>query len=117
MTKTHTSFTVEEKDGGISDAPFSWRLVAKRLHFQDHRFGCDPVWGEGDARKYNEDAVPLPVDYAAAVKLNEDMKKNWKPTPMPAGFMNYMDLQKEGNERSVVKPESSRRPVSAPEKK
>jgi hypothetical protein len=108
VTKTHTSFTVEEKDGGTSNAPFSWRLVAKRLHFQDHRFGCDPVWGEGDTRKYNEDAVATPIDYVAAVRLNEERKKNWKPTPMPAGFIDYLQLQKEAQQPALTKPESSR---------
>ncbi len=81
-----TSFEVIEKQGGISNIRFSYRIMAKRLHFQDHRFGCDPVWGSGDTRKYSQYATPPPVDYDANVKFQEEQKRNWKPTPMPDGF-------------------------------
>ncbi len=33
-----TSFQVIEKQGGVSNVKFSYRVMAKRLHFADHRF-------------------------------------------------------------------------------
>ncbi len=36
-------FTVKEKNNGQSDIRFSYRIVAKRRFYQDHRFGVDPV--------------------------------------------------------------------------
>jgi hypothetical protein len=81
-----TSFEVIEKQGGISNIRFSYRIMAKRLHFQDHRFGCDPVWGSGDTRKYNQYATPPPVDYEENIEFQEQQKKSWKPTPIPDGF-------------------------------
>jgi hypothetical protein len=84
-----TGFTVKEKNGGASNVRFSYRLVAKRLHFPDHRFGNDPVWGPGDTRQYSERAAKRPLDYNEMVKQDEEAKKNWKPTPSPA--INYPD--------------------------
>jgi hypothetical protein len=69
--------------------------MAKRLHFQDHRFGNDPLWGPGDTRLYNQYATPPPVNYEENVKFQEMQKKNYVPTPMPAGFVDYFQLQKE----------------------
>jgi hypothetical protein len=39
--KTETGFEVREIQGGQSDITFSYRIIAKRKHYQDHRFGCD----------------------------------------------------------------------------
>jgi hypothetical protein len=39
--KTETGFEVREIQGGQSDIAFSYRIIAKRKHYQDHRFGCD----------------------------------------------------------------------------
>jgi hypothetical protein len=86
-------FTVKEKNGGTSNISFSYRIMAKRLHFQDHRFGNDPVWGAGDTRKYNQYAPPPPVDYETNKRFQEEQKKNYKPTPMPEGFVDYMTIQ------------------------
>lgn len=36
-----TGFDVIEKNEGTSNIEFSYRIVAKRLNYQDHRFGCD----------------------------------------------------------------------------
>jgi hypothetical protein len=99
-----TSFTVKEKNGGNSNTAFSYRVMAKRLHFQDHRYGNDPLWGAGDTRKYNQYAFPPPVDYNENVKFQEDQRKNWKPTPMPDGFIDYFTIQREAQERELVKP-------------
>ncbi len=79
-----TSFVVKEKNGGNSNVKFSYRVVAKRFHFPDHRFGSDPTWGEGDTRKYSEVAPKKPIDYQEALKQQKEMDKNWKPTPNPA---------------------------------
>ena len=99
-----TSFTVKEKNGGSSNTEFSYRVMAKRLHFQDHRYGNDPLWGAGDTRKYNQYATPPPVDYIENVKFQEDQRKNWKPTPMPEGFIDYFQIQNEAQERELLKP-------------
>jgi hypothetical protein len=71
-----TSFDVVEKNGGSSNVKFSYRIMAKRLHFADHRFGSDPVWGPGDTRKYNSDATPRPIDYYEGIRLDEQEKAN-----------------------------------------
>jgi hypothetical protein len=88
-------FIVKEKNGGTSNITFSYRIMAKRLHFQDHRFGNDPLWGPGDTRKYNQYATPPPVNYEENVKFQENQKKNYVPTPMPEGFVDYFQLQEE----------------------
>ncbi len=36
-------FTVKEKANGHSNIKFSYRIVAKRRFYQDHRFGIDPM--------------------------------------------------------------------------
>lgn len=97
-------FTVKEKNGGTSNITFSFRIMAKRLHFQDHRFGNDPLWGEGDTRKYNQYATPPPVDYNENVKFQEEQKRNFKPTPMPKGFIDYFQLQEEAKKLELEKP-------------
>ncbi|MFN5845861.1 MAG: hypothetical protein ACK46O_09135 [Flavobacteriia bacterium] len=79
-----TGFTVKEKNSGSSSVTFSYRLVAKRLHFPDHRFGNDPVWGPGDTRQYSERAPKRPTDYNEMVRQDEEAKRNWKPSPSPA---------------------------------
>ncbi|MBI2968050.1 MAG: hypothetical protein HYY40_09580 [Bacteroidetes bacterium] len=96
-------FIVREKNNGTSNISFSYRIMAKRLNFQDHRFGNDPVWGSGDTRKYSQYAPPPPVDYYENVKFQEDKKKNWKPTPMPEGFVDYLTLMRELGEKKVTK--------------
>ncbi len=80
-------FLVKEKQGGTSNIEFSYRIMAKRLHFQDHRFGSDPVWGGGDTRKYNKYATPPPVEYADKVKMDEYNKKNPQKDLYPEGFI------------------------------
>jgi len=97
-------FTVKEKNGGTSNITFSFRIMAKRLHFQDHRFGNDPLWGEGDTRKYNQYATPPPVDYNENVQFQERQKRNFKPTPMPKGFIDYFQLQEQTKKIEVAKP-------------
>jgi hypothetical protein len=37
----HDGFTVKEKKGGRSNVRFSFRVMAKRRFYQDHRFGVD----------------------------------------------------------------------------
>src|SRR3989338_2285698 len=106
VTKGTTSFTVKERNGGASNAEFSYRIMAKRLNFQDHRFGNDPVWGPGDTHKYSQYATPPPVDYDENVRFQESQRANWKQTPMPEGFIYYDQIQKEAQERALEKPET-----------
>ncbi|MES2556170.1 MAG: hypothetical protein V4604_08475 [Bacteroidota bacterium] len=106
VTKGTTSFTVKERNGGNSNAEFSYRIMAKRLHFQDHRFGNDPVWGPGDTHKYSQYATPPPVDYDENVRFQENQRANWKQTPMPEGFIYYDQIQKEAKERELTKPDA-----------
>lgn len=96
-------FTVKERSGGTSNIAFSYRILAKRLNFQDHRFGNDPVWGEGDTRIYSQYASPPSQDYATQVKKQEDEKKNFKPTPMPKGFIDYFTIQNENKQYETVR--------------
>ncbi|HLP56684.1 MAG TPA: hypothetical protein VK151_16725 [Fluviicola sp.] len=103
VTKGTTSFTVKERNGGTSNAEFSYRIMAKRLHFQDHRFGNDPVWGPGDTHKYSQYAPPPPIDYDENVKFQEAQRASWKQTPMPEGFIYYDQIQKEAKERELMK--------------
>lgn len=103
VTKGTTSFTVKERNGGNSNAAFSYRVMAKRVHFQDHRFGNDPVWGPGDTRQYSQYATPPKIDYEENVRLQEQMRRDWKQTPMPEGFIYYDQIQKEAQEREVTR--------------
>ena len=111
VTKGTNSFTVKEKNGGASNVEFSYRIVAKRYHFADHRFGNDPVWGKGDTRQYSQKAPTRPIDYDEAVKMDEEQKRNWKPTPMPEGFK-YLGLPNEKREAQAERPASSRRDIA-----
>ena len=95
VNKGTSSFEVKEKGNGISNASFSYRLVAKRLNFQDHRFGNDPVWGKGDTRKYMEYAYPPPVDYDGAIKLQERLKREGQQAPYMTGFVTQKQMQQE----------------------
>ncbi len=97
-----TGFIVKEKNGGTSNVKFSYKIMAKRFHFPDHRFGSDAVWGEGDTRKYSQVAPKKPIDYHEALKQQKEMDKNWKPIPNPA--VTYPQETTEGaNNRSSQK--------------
>lgn len=114
VEKGQTGFTVKEKNGGHSNTSFSYRIVAKRVNFQDHRYGNDPLWGPGDTRAYMQYAPPPPVDYTKSVALQDSLKQNFKPTPMPAGFIDYYQLQKEAQQMQV-KRDAPPQPVERPE--
>ena len=86
------SFQVKEKNNGTSNVKFSYRVVAKRYHFADHRFGNDPVWGKGDTREYSQKAPARPIDYDEAVKMDVEAKKNYKRPKMPEGFIYTEDF-------------------------
>ena len=94
-------FIVKEKNNGNSTISFSYRIMAKRLNFQDHRFGNDPVWGQGDTRKYNQFATPPPVDYNDNIIFQENQKKTFKPSLMPEGFVKQLELQNEAKSKEV----------------
>jgi hypothetical protein len=107
VVKGETGFTVKEKNGGNSNTKFSYRVTAKRVNFQDHRYGNDPLWGGGDTRQYMQYAPPPPVDYNQNIAFQDSLRKNYKPTPMPAGFIDWFTIQKEAQERALVKPASA----------
>jgi hypothetical protein len=48
-------------------------------------------------------APPPPVDYNANVAFQDSLNKNYKPTPMPQGFIDYFTLQREAQSRTLVK--------------
>lgn len=102
VTPGTTSFTVKEKNKGNSSTSFSYRVMAKRVNFQDHRYGNDPLWGGGDTRKYMQYAYPPPVDYDQNVKFQLEQKKNYKKTPMPEGFKYFSDIVEE-EKRSLTR--------------
>lgn len=109
VTPGTTSFTVKERNGGRSGAPFSFRVMAKRRNFQDHRFGNDPVWGPGDTRIYSDYASPPPVDYAENLRFQAAQRNRRSTTPVPAGFIRYEELQQ------ANQPPASRQPAPAPD--
>lgn len=100
VVKDKTWFTVIERNNGKSNAKFSWRLVAKRVHFQDHRFGNDPVWGPGDTRQYMEYSVPPKIDYNENVVLQAAKRAAGQKAPLPPGFVSWQQIQKEMNDRN-----------------
>jgi hypothetical protein len=104
VVKGETGFTVKEKNGGRSNTSFSYRVCAKRVNFQDHRYGNDPLWGPGDTRAYMQYAPPPPVDYNANVAFQDSLRRNWVQTPMPAGFITWEQLQKEAQIRANARP-------------
>jgi hypothetical protein len=113
VIKDATGFTVKEKNGGHSNTSFSYRISAKRVNFQDHRYGNDPLWGAGDTRGYMQYAPPPPIDYNENVAYQDSLRKNWKQTPMPAGFITYFQLQEEAAARATTR-EGAPRPVEQP---
>jgi hypothetical protein len=113
VTKDTTSFTVRERANGRSNAPFSYRVMAKRKHFQDHRFGNDPVWGPGDTRRYSEYAAPPPVDYAENVVFQEAQRARRSNLPVPEGFITYEQLQAEA--RRMATDNANTRDAQAPQ--
>ena len=88
VTPGSTSFKVKERNNGTSNADFSYRVMAKRVHFQDHRFGNDPVWGPGDTRTYSEYSQPPLIDYSANLQLQEEKKRSnsQKNSNLPASI-------------------------------
>ncbi len=114
IEKGTTYFKVKERNGGQSNAEFSYRIMAKRVNFQDHRFGNDPLWGPGDTRAYMQYADPPPVDYEECVKFWAEKRKNWKPTPMPAGFIDYLQIQREAGQFKTTRDEQPK-PVVRPD--
>lgn len=76
--KAGNYFVVKEIQGGTSDIAFSYRIIAKRNNYQDHRFGCDWMQPFEDNRDKNEYVKPYPVDPKVTQQWVEDetRKKN-----------------------------------------
>jgi hypothetical protein len=81
VTKGTTSFVVKERNNGHSNAAFSYRIIAKRVHFQDHRFGNDPVWGPGDTRQYSGYSTPPKIDYYENLEVQRTKEQMKYPMP------------------------------------
>jgi|694.fasta_scaffold69435_2 hypothetical protein len=69
-----TSFVVKELNGGNSNINFSFRITAKRLNYEDHRFGADLSWDNKDTRNNYQYVTPKPIDYSEALKLQQIQK-------------------------------------------
>lgn len=98
-----TSFKVKERNGGTSNASFSYRIMAKRLHFQDHRFGSDPVWGNEDTRQYFEYSMPPSVDYNENIGIQEQKRERAKNMRYPESIKRLGVLNMETNTGSAKK--------------
>jgi hypothetical protein len=92
VTPGTTSFKVKERAGGTSNVSFSYRIMAKRVHFQDHRFGNDPMWGPGDTRQYAEYSEPPKLDYFENLQLQERKKREGQRTPLPPSLQKVGEL-------------------------
>lgn len=114
VLKGETGFTVKEKNGGNSNTSFSYRIVAKRVNFQDHRYGNDPLWGPGDTRAYMQYAPAPPIDYTANVAFQDSIRKNFVQPPMPPGFVTWEMLQKQTQQMSTTRPDAPK-PIQRPE--
>ena len=63
IVKTGTSsFTVTEKANGHSNAEFTYRIMAKRRYYQDHRFGVDANQPLGDNTRKMSYQPPITTD-------------------------------------------------------
>jgi hypothetical protein len=103
INKDTDSFTVRELQGGTSNTAFSYRVMAKRKHYADHRFGHDPVYGDKDSNPYFSDVEPTPVAPAAYSTWRDRLRKEWKQPPMPPGFIGPDALMEQGANRVNMK--------------
>jgi hypothetical protein len=87
ITKGLTDFKVKESNNGKSNAAFTYKVIAKRLNFQDHRFGSDPVWQGIDNRKAAKYAPPPPIDYEENLKFQKQQALNIKENQIPLDFV------------------------------
>jgi hypothetical protein len=72
-------FMVKELANGQSGVKFSYRITCKRTNYQDHRFGSDPTWGDGDTRKDHAYVQPKSIDFntaKAAYELKKKLEQN-----------------------------------------
>jgi hypothetical protein len=83
VVKENDRFIVKEKNGGHSNVEFSYRVMAKRRFYEDHRFGVDMNQPFGDNLKNAKYVPPTTqdpivmkglVDHAAAQKEAEYKK-------------------------------------------
>ncbi len=79
-----TGFEVKELGGGNANVSFSYRVSAKRVNYQDHRFGFDPVGGSGDTRGSYQYVAPFPISEAEARSQMSANKAAGSKTTSPA---------------------------------
>jgi hypothetical protein len=102
VTKGTTSFKVKERNSGTSNSAFSYRIMAKRVHFQDHRFGSDPVWGPGDTRRFSQYSTPPAIDYYENLRIQEEKRAQSANAPVPDSFIKMTDIRKEMEKAKAV---------------
>lgn len=97
VVKQDGKFMVKEKNGGTSNIEFSYRIMAKRRFYEDHRFGVDANQDFGDnlsKAKYIEPTTQDPavmkafVEKAAAQKGPAPKPTQFKTTPTEVPVMN-----------------------------
>lgn len=91
-----SSFEVKEKANGTSNAKFSYRILAKRRNYQDHRFGVDanqPMEDNRNKFHYQEPTTTDPavmkafVDKVTREKEELDIKEHPKKSTMTGTFI------------------------------
>jgi hypothetical protein len=69
-----SGFTVKEKHGGSSNCRFSFRVLAKRRNYQDHRFGVDAMQPFEDNLSKAKYVQPVTTDMNEMKRLVENAK-------------------------------------------
>ena len=84
--KTSMSFEVREIQSGTSDVEFSYRIIAKRKYYQDHRFGCDWMQPFGDNTSLGVYIKPYIVSPKDTQKWVESEKAKKEATVKKSNF-------------------------------
>jgi len=71
----NTGFTVKEKNGGTSTISFSYRIMAKRRFYQEHRFGVDSNQPFGNNLEGFKDVEPITTDPEAMKKWVDEQTR------------------------------------------
>jgi hypothetical protein len=78
-----TGFEVHELNGGTANISFSYRVSAKRLNYEDFRFGADPVMRNKGTNVYMQPRA-IEVDWNKYDEARLAKKKNIKPNTRAA---------------------------------
>lgn len=88
VVTTATGFEVRELGGGTANVNFSYRVSAKRLYYQDFRFGADIMGSAGDMRSASKYRKPIPVSHSEAQAQRAAAKQLAKPNAKAARVAN-----------------------------